>query len=108
MKQRDALPRQVRGEGDLAVLHVEPYRRGKELKLPGGLQISILLRGGVLGRAHLLPDGVGVAVRLVDAVVLQQHALHARRNAADGHRRWSCGSWLVDIVIVPDKDSSLF
>src|ERR1700744_102561 len=62
MKQRDTLPRHVGGETDLTILHFQPSRRGEKLELAGGLQVSILLRGRVLRRAHLLPHGVGVAV----------------------------------------------
>ena len=70
---------------DLAIGDVEPLWRGEQLE--AGLRLAAAAycsRRGMLRRTHGFPDGVCVAVRVVDAVVLQQDAMHAGWNAADG------------------------
>src|SRR5271170_7736938 len=57
-----------------SILWSNPPRRVEQLELAGGLQLCVLLGRRVLRRSHLFPHRVGVAVMIVDAVMLQQHA----------------------------------
>src|ERR1700677_2828266 len=59
----------------LAIVHFKPLRGVQKLKLPGLFQAIVLLRSWRLRRTHRLPDTIGIAVRLVDPIMLQQHLL---------------------------------
>ena len=54
------------------LLRANPGRRSEQRQLPGLRQRGLLGGRGRLRRAHTLPHRVGVAVLLVDAVVLKQ------------------------------------
>ena len=80
MHQRSGLPWKASGDGQLAVANVEPFRGGEKLEMSRSLETRVLFRSRRLRRAHRLPDGICVAMRVVDAVVLQQNPLYARWN----------------------------
>lgn len=66
-------------------------------------QLLVLLGRRLLRRSDLLPCHIGVAARLIDAIVLHQHAPDARRYSfhGDGYRR-SRHSF-VFIAVIPHQ-----
>ena len=67
----------------------------------------VLLRVRRDGRAHALPDRVGVAVALVDPVVRQARLAGGERQPAQRQRHGRVGPGHVVVVIVPDHDAEL-
>jgi len=58
-----------------------------------------MLRG-----SHAEPDGIGVGVGVVEAVVLEQDAMDVGGDAGDGDGGGRRRSGSVDIEVVPDED----
>src|ERR1700722_11040434 len=106
-QKRQAHARQSHIQCYLSLFGSNPARRVKQLQLSGCLQLRILLGGWSLRRPHLLPDGVGVAVMIVDAVVLQEDAMNRERNGFHRDRDGSSGRGDVVIMIIPDQYGSL-
>src|ERR1017187_3297122 len=94
------------GDGDGAGGDVEPGGRGEGLELAGGLELGVLLGGGVLGRAHRNPHGVGVGVGIVDAEVLEQDLAYAGGDAGDFDGDLGGGDGEIFVVVVPEHDRS--
>src|SRR6202041_1196588 len=80
LHERYCLPRQIGGDGHFALAHIKPFRRVDEFELSGLLQLRILLGRRGLRRAHRLPHCVGIAVRLVDAEVLEKNSNSSTRR----------------------------
>ena len=49
VEERGGLAGEAGGDGDGAGGYVEPFGRGEELELAGGLELGVLLGRGVLG-----------------------------------------------------------
>ena len=73
------LPRYARCDRHPTVCCIDPLGRRKKLQLACGLQVGVLTRSGMLRRTHREPRGVGIAMSLIDPVVLQQYPVRARR-----------------------------
>src|ERR1017187_7167106 len=82
---RRSLAWKVSADGYLAIAYIEPLRGSQKLQLTGFFQPGILLRSRRLRRTHRLPRAVRIAVRVVDAVVLQQHLLYSRWYSRNRH-----------------------
>src|ERR1700722_6458762 len=98
-QERQPLTRQLHLQLHLSIRGSDPLRRIEELQLPRGLQLCVLFRGWALRRAHFFPDGVSVAVIVVDTVMLQQHAMGG--DSFDRYRDFRTGSGDVFVMIVP-------
>src|ERR1035437_370675 len=81
MEERDPLPRHVSCKHYVAIHHIQPLGRCEELKLACGLKVSILPGSRMLGGTHALPRRVGVAVHIINAIMLQKHAANASWNS---------------------------
>jgi hypothetical protein len=72
------------------------------------VRVGRSVRCRLLGRTHLLSDGICVATCLVDSIVLQQNALHPGMNASDRHEFRDRWTRLVDIGISQTRPAASF
>ena len=79
LQQRYTVPWQGEPYRNPAIRHIHPFRGGQQFQLPGSFKFPVLFPGDLLGCAHLLPQGIGVAVVIVYPVVPDQGP--AGRNA---------------------------
>lgn len=91
------------GDFHPALMHIEPLRRSERLQLRGRLEASVLLGIEVLHRAHRLPRGIGVAVILIDAEMLEQDTLEAGGKSLNGNDRRSRRRGGIEVPVVPEE-----
>ena len=103
-QQRHRLPRQI--ECDPAAGPPRSAIRAKSATATGPpLPTLVLFRRGLLRRTHPLPHRVGVAVGLIDAVMLHQRA--RGRHSGDRQMHGRCRRGHIVVVIVPHQDRYL-
>ena len=71
----------------------------------GALELGTMFSGAVLTEQVFSIPGFGKMI--VDAVLLQQHAMHGERNGFHRYREGSPGCGDVVIMIIPDQPGSL-
>src|SRR5499427_2120457 len=107
LNQRDGLTRQCEAQLDLTVFAINPLRRSQQLKLSGGFEPRVLLRRRILWRPHLFPYCVSVAVVVVNAVVLDQHAPRRGRHATDRQTHRAVWRRHIVVMIIPGHHRNL-
>src|SRR5687767_10272809 len=82
-EQRHRLPRERRAQAGAAVGDLQRGRFADGRELAGASKLLVLLRRRRLSRVELLPERVGVAVVLVDAVLRDSRGLSVVAAAGD-------------------------
>src|SRR5258708_15145613 len=107
MHQRCSLPREFRNNRYCAIVHVERFRGGQKLQLSRALQLRVLFRSRRLRRSHPLPRSVGIAVRVIDPIVLEQNPADSSWEPRNRHTYWSACRCHVIVMVIPQHYCSL-
>src|SRR5580765_4792621 len=105
--QRDSLTRKVELQGCTSAFRAGTGRRVDGRKMSRLLQLLILVRRWLGGRAHFLPDRVRVAVVGVDSVVCELGLANRRGQPLKRQVDFRFGPRQIVVVIVPNHDAEL-